>query len=130
MIFSNFYLGIIVNCVNLKVFLNFFLKKKNSVFLYIWLKFFGYFLLFSFYVLFWFLVLHFMNVQFHIGSCKMITNLFLHTVRFLSSYYCISDISMMSLVFLVGFGCPMLVVHSYESFLVETCEKDSRSHCM
>jgi hypothetical protein len=42
--------------------------------------FFGYF--FSLTVLFWFLVLNFMNVQIHIGSCKMITDLFLHTVFF------------------------------------------------
>jgi hypothetical protein len=45
-----------------------------------------------------------MNVQFHIGSCKMITDLILHTVHFLRSYYCISEISVMSLVFHVGFG--------------------------
>jgi hypothetical protein len=71
-----------------------------------------------------------MNVQIHIGSCKMIIDLFLHTVRFLSSYYCMSEMSVMSLVFHVGFGCHILVVHSYESPLVENCEKDSRSHCM
>jgi hypothetical protein len=55
--------------------------------------------------LFWFLVLNFMNIQIHIGSCKMITDLFLHTVRFLSSYYCMSEMNVMSLVFHVGFGC-------------------------
>jgi hypothetical protein len=46
-----------------------------------------------------------MNVQIHIGSCKMITDLFLHTVCFLSSYYCMSKMSVMSLVYHVGFGC-------------------------
>jgi hypothetical protein len=71
-----------------------------------------------------------MNVQIHIGSCKMITDLFLHTVFFFCSYYCMSKMIVMSLVFHVGFGCHMLVVHSYGSLLVETCEKDSRSHCM
>jgi hypothetical protein len=137
-IFSDFYPGIIVTCVILKVFfvcfVIFSIKKKRDFYFSLYLaKIFGYF--FPLYVLFWFLVLNVMNVQFHIGSCKMITALFLHTVRFFfffffSSYYCISEISVMSLVFHVGFGCPMLVMHNYESFLVETCEKGSRSHCM
>jgi hypothetical protein len=46
-----------------------------------------------------------MTVQIHIGSCKMITDPFLHTVCFLSSYYCMSKMSVMSLVYHVGFGC-------------------------
>jgi hypothetical protein len=57
-----------------------FLKKGNVCFsLYLDKNF---WLFCPLHVLFWFLVLSVMNVQFHIGSCKMITNLFLHTVHF------------------------------------------------
>jgi hypothetical protein len=41
-----------------------------------------------------------------------------------------TEMSVVVLVFHVGFGGHLLVVHNFESSLVETCEKSSRSQCM
>jgi hypothetical protein len=64
------------------LFFNLFIFLKKGIFLIFFILAKSSWLFFPLHVIFCFLVLNVMNVQFHIGSCKMITDLILHTVHF------------------------------------------------